>query len=32
SAVFKGGSVDNPNIYGFNIRALRNAAELALVK
>ena len=32
SAVFKGGSVDNPNIYGSNIRALRNAAELALVK
>ena len=32
SAVFKGGSVDNPNIYGSNIRALRNAAEVALVK
>ena len=32
SAVFKGGSVDNPNIYGSNIRALRNAAELGLVK
>jgi ribulose-phosphate 3-epimerase len=31
SAVFKGGSVDNPNIYGSNIRALRNAAELGLV-
>lgn len=26
SAVFKGGSVDNPSVYGQNIRALRSAA------
>ncbi|GKY86244.1 ribulose-phosphate 3-epimerase [Sinisalibacter aestuarii] len=30
SAVFKGGSVDNPEIYGQNIRAIREAAEGAL--
>jgi ribulose-phosphate 3-epimerase len=27
SAVFKGGSVDNPGVYGENIRAIRMAAE-----
>jgi len=27
SAVFKGGSVDNPGVYGENIRAIRDAAE-----
>jgi ribulose-phosphate 3-epimerase len=30
SAVFKGGSVDTPEIYGQNIRAIRDAAETAL--
>jgi ribulose-phosphate 3-epimerase len=30
SAVFKGGSVDNPAPYGENIRAIRTAAEAAL--
>ena len=30
SAVFKGGSVDNPAPYGANIRAIRTAAEAAL--
>jgi ribulose-phosphate 3-epimerase len=30
SAVFKGGSVDNPAPYGANIRAIRMAAEAAL--
>ena len=30
SAVFKGGSVDNPGVYGENIRAIRAAAEAAL--
>jgi ribulose-phosphate 3-epimerase len=30
SAVFKGGSVDNPSVYGDNIRAIRTAAEAAL--
>lgn len=30
SAVFKGGSVDNPDVYGQNIRAIREAAEGAL--
>ena len=29
SAVFKGGSVDNPQVYGANIRAIRAAAEAA---
>lgn len=29
SAVFKGGSVDNPGVYGANIRAIRKAAEAA---
>lgn len=29
SAVFKGGSVDNPDPYGANIRAIRSAAETA---
>jgi ribulose-phosphate 3-epimerase len=29
SAVFKGGSVDNPAAYGENIRAIRMAAEAA---
>ena len=29
SAVFKGGSVENPNPYGKNIRAIRDAAEAA---
>ncbi len=29
SAVFKGGSVGNPDVYGTNIRALRQAAEEA---
>lgn len=32
SAVFKGGSVANPSIYGKNIRAIRTAAEDALEK
>ena len=27
SAVFKGGSVDNPGVYGANIRAIRAAAS-----
>ena len=30
SAVFKGGSVDTPDVYGANMRALRTAAEAAL--
>ncbi len=30
SAVFKGGSVDAPDVYGQNIRAVRTAAESAL--
>jgi len=30
SAVFKGGSVDNPGVYGDNMRAIRAAAEGAL--
>jgi ribulose-phosphate 3-epimerase len=30
SAVFKGGSVDNPAPYGANIRAIRAAAEAAI--
>ena len=30
SAVFKGGSVDNPEVYGKNIRAIRDAANAAL--
>lgn len=30
SAVFKGGSVDTPEVYGQNIRAIRDAAEAAL--
>ncbi|MBO9444192.1 ribulose-phosphate 3-epimerase [Ruegeria sp. R14_0] len=30
SAVFKGGSVQNPDVYGQNITAVRNAAESAL--
>jgi ribulose-phosphate 3-epimerase len=30
SAVFKGGSVTNPGVYGANIRAIRAAAEGAL--
>ena len=30
SAVFKGGSVSNPEVYGENIRAVRAAAETAL--
>jgi ribulose-phosphate 3-epimerase len=29
SAVFKGGSVDNPGVYGENIRSIRQAAEAA---
>ncbi|WP_281967251.1 ribulose-phosphate 3-epimerase [Roseovarius nanhaiticus] len=29
SGVFKGGSVQNPNVYGENIRAIRSAAEAA---
>ncbi len=29
SAVFNGGSVDDPQVYGRNIRAIRQAAELA---
>jgi ribulose-phosphate 3-epimerase len=29
SAVFKGGSVDQPQVYGDNIRAIRAAAEAA---
>ncbi len=29
SAVFKGGSVANPGVYGANIRAIRKAAEMA---
>lgn len=29
SAVFKGGSVDNPGVYGDNIRAIRESAEAA---
>lgn len=31
SAVFRGGSVDNPGAYGENIRAIRAAAQSALV-
>ncbi|MEM7751370.1 MAG: ribulose-phosphate 3-epimerase, partial [Pseudomonadota bacterium] len=27
SSVFKGGSVDNPDVYGANIRAIREAAS-----
>ena len=30
SAVFKGGSVDNPSVYGRNIKAIREAAESVL--
>jgi ribulose-phosphate 3-epimerase len=30
SAVFKGGSVDNPGVYGDNIRAIRAAANGAM--
>ena len=30
SAVFKGGSVERPEVYGANIRAIREAAEAAL--
>ncbi len=30
SAVFKGGSVEKPEVYGANIRAIREAAEAAL--
>ncbi len=30
SAVFRGGSVDDPGVYGANIRAIRAAAEAAL--
>ncbi|WP_225027223.1 ribulose-phosphate 3-epimerase [Xinfangfangia pollutisoli] len=30
SAVFRGGSVDNPGVYGANIRAIRAAADAAL--
>jgi ribulose-phosphate 3-epimerase len=30
SAVFRGGSVAQPNIYGDNIRAIRGAAQAAL--
>lgn len=30
SAVFKGGSVSAPDVYGDNIRAIRTAAETAL--
>ncbi len=30
SAVFRGGSVENPQVYGENIRAIRQAAEAAL--
>jgi ribulose-phosphate 3-epimerase len=29
SAVFKGGSVDKPEVYGANIRAIREAAQAA---
>ena len=32
SAVFKGGSVDTPEVYGQNMRAIREAAEGARVK
>ncbi|KGM48161.1 ribulose-phosphate 3-epimerase [Pseudooceanicola atlanticus] len=32
SAVFRGGSVDNPAPYGDNIRAIRDAAQLALME
>lgn len=32
SAVFKGGSVDNPEVYGRNIAAIRAAAEAARTK
>ena len=31
SAVFGGGSVDNPSVYGHNIKQIRNAAEAARV-
>lgn len=30
SAVFRGGSVDNPEVYGSNIKAIRDAANAAL--
>jgi len=30
SAVFKGGSVDNPSVYGSNMRAIRAAAQAAV--
>ena len=30
SAVFKGGSVTTPEVYGANIRAIRKAAEAAM--
>ena len=29
SAVFKGGSVENPQVYGYNISSIRNAASAA---
>lgn len=32
SAIFKGGSVTNPSVYGTNIRAIRAAAEAAVVR
>ena len=32
SAVFKGGSVSNPQVYGENIRAIREAADAALAR
>ena len=31
SAVFKGGSIENPGVYGENIRAIREAAEAVVV-
>ena len=31
SAVFKGGSVENPEVYGENIRAIRESAEAVIV-
>ena len=31
SAVFKGGSVENPGVYGENIRAIRESAEAVIV-
>ncbi|MBT8411363.1 MAG: ribulose-phosphate 3-epimerase, partial [Octadecabacter sp.] len=30
SAVFRGGSVDQPEVYGTNIKAIRDAAEAAI--